>query len=69
MDHPLLAYPQVIATPHLGASTQEAQINVAVDVAAGVVQLLRGGIYPHIVNFPSLPPETRQQVQPYADLG
>ncbi len=69
VDHPLLAYPQVIATPHLGASTQEAQINVAVDVAAGVVQLLRGGIYAHIVNFPSLPPETRQQVQPFADLG
>ena len=69
VDHPLLSYPQVIATPHLGASTHEAQINVAVDVAGGVVQLLRGGVYPHTVNLPSLAPEVRQQVQPFADLG
>ncbi len=69
IDHPLLQYPQVIATPHLGASTNEAQINVAVDVAGGIVQLLRGGVYPHTVNLPSLPAELRQQIQPFADLG
>lgn len=69
VGNPLLAYPQVIATPHLGASTIEAQVNVAVDVAEGLVSILRGDTYPHIVNMPSLPAEIRQAVQPYADLG
>ncbi len=65
----LLAYPQVIATPHLGASTEEAQVNVAVDVADGVVKLLRGEVYPHTVNLPPLAPEALQAIQPYTELG
>ncbi len=67
--NPLLAYPQVIATPHLGASTVEAQVNVAVDVAVGLVQLLRGESYSHTVNLPALSPEARKKVEPFVVLG
>ncbi len=67
--NPLLEYPQVIATPHLGASTVEAQVNVAVDVADGVVQILRGGAYPHTVNLPPLPQELREVLEPYTEMG
>jgi len=69
IGNPLLAYTQVIATPHLGASTEEAQVNVAVDVADGVVRLLRGESYPHTVNLPPLPSETREALQPFMDLA
>ncbi len=67
--NPLLAYPQVIATPHLGASTVEAQVNVAVDVAKGVVDILRGGTYAHTVNLPPLPQELKNVLEPYTVLG
>lgn len=69
IGNPLLRYDQVIATPHLGASTEEAQVNVAIDVADGVVRLLRGGSYPHTVNLPPLPAETRQVIAPFAELA
>ncbi|MHB1627974.1 MAG: phosphoglycerate dehydrogenase [Bacilli bacterium] len=69
IGNPLLDNPLVIATPHLGASTVEAQVNVAVDVADGMVRLLRGGSYPHTVNLPALSAEARQKVEPYARLG
>ncbi|PWI59036.1 phosphoglycerate dehydrogenase [Sulfoacidibacillus thermotolerans] len=67
--NPLLSYAQVIATPHLGASTVEAQVNVAVDVAGGLVKILRGESYPHTVNLPALTPETRKKVEPFVQLG
>lgn len=69
MANPLLSYPQVIATPHLGASTVEAQVNVAVDVAVGLIRLLRGESYPHTVNLPALSAEARKKVEPFVQLG
>ncbi len=53
-DNPLFALPNVIATPHLGASTHEAQVRVAVMVAHQIVALLRDGQVVHNVN--ALPP-------------
>lgn len=65
----LLALPNVIATPHLGASTQEAQVNVAVDAARQVVDVLAGRPPRWPVNAPALPPEALQVVAPFLPLA
>lgn len=64
----LLAHERVIATPHLGASTEEAQVGVATDVAEQVVAVLRGGFPRAAVNAPLILPETLQVLQPYMHL-
>src|SRR5579883_1958505 len=64
----LLAHERVIATPHLGASTEEAQVGVATDVAEQVVTVLRGGFPRAAVNAPLILPETLQVLQPYMRL-
>jgi D-3-phosphoglycerate dehydrogenase len=64
----LLAHPRVIVTPHLGASTEEAQVMVALDVAEQVVSVLRGGPARGTVNAPLILPETLQAIQPYMRL-
>jgi D-3-phosphoglycerate dehydrogenase len=64
----LLAHERVIATPHLGASTEEAQVGVATDVAEQVVAVLRGGFPRAAVNAPLILPETLQVLQPYMQL-
>ncbi len=64
----LLANDRVIATPHLGASTEEAQVGVATDVAEQVVAVLRGGFPRAAVNAPLILPETLQTLQPYMQL-
>jgi len=64
----LLANDHVIATPHLGASTEEAQVGVATDVAEQVVAVLRGGFPRAAVNAPLILPETLQILQPYMQL-
>ena len=56
-DHPLLKMDQVIATPHLGASTDEAQLNVGIAVAEQVVDFLSGEVIRYAVNVPSVSPE------------
>ncbi len=66
--HQLLAHEHVIATPHLGASTEEAQVGVAVDVAEQVVSVLRGGFPRAAVNAPLILPETLKVLQPYMNL-
>ncbi|TCS93438.1 phosphoglycerate dehydrogenase [Hazenella coriacea] len=68
-DHPLLQLPQVIATPHLGASTIEAQENVAIDVSEEVLHILRGQPFKNAVNLPSIPAELQQKLQPYQELS
>lgn len=68
-DHPLRALPQVIMTPHLGASTDEAQENVGIEVAEAITDyLLMGGVR-NAVNLPSLDAKTYAQVKPYLQLG
>ena len=64
----LLAHERVIATPHLGASTEEAQVGVAIDVAEQIVSVLRGGFPRAAVNAPLILPETLQFLEPYMRL-
>ncbi|HET8853354.1 MAG TPA: phosphoglycerate dehydrogenase [Ktedonobacteraceae bacterium] len=64
----LLAHERVIATPHLGASTEEAQVGVAIDVAEQIVSVLRGGFPRAAVNAPLILPETLKILTPYMHL-
>lgn len=64
----LLAQERVIATPHLGASTEEAQVGVATDVAEQVIEVLRGGFPRAAINVPLILPETLKVLQPYMQL-
>jgi len=64
----ILADERVIATPHLGASTEEAQIGVATDVAEQVITVLRGNFPRSAVNAPLILPETLKVLQPYMRL-
>ncbi len=68
-DHPLLDNPRVIATPHLGGSTEEAQAGVARDIAEQIVAVLEGRLPKHALNAPIVPPETLERVAPYFDLA
>ncbi|KAK4532546.1 hypothetical protein CCYA_CCYA12G3403 [Cyanidiococcus yangmingshanensis] len=65
----LAKHSKVVATPHLGASTVEAQLDVAIEVAEAVVTALRGDFAPTTVNAPSLPPEMLATLKPVADLA
>ncbi|OJF18172.1 MAG: phosphoglycerate dehydrogenase, partial [Bacillaceae bacterium G1] len=67
-DNPLFSLEQVIVTPHLGASTVEAQENVALDVSEEILHLLRGEPFKNAVNLPSIPPEAMEKIQPYFQL-
>lgn len=69
MDHKLLELPEVIATPHLGASTVEAQEMVAVDVSQDVVSFLGGGVVKNPVNLPSVPNEIMSKIQDHFPLS
>ncbi|MGI8313925.1 phosphoglycerate dehydrogenase [Halobacillus mangrovi] len=69
IDHPLLDLEEVIATPHLGASTVEAQENVATDVSFDVMELLRGGSVKNPVNMPSVSSEMMDKLFPYFQLS
>jgi D-3-phosphoglycerate dehydrogenase len=68
-DHPLIKMDQVITTPHLGASTDEAQLNVAVAVAEQMVDFLVRGVIRYAVNMPSVSPELLNSLRPYLTLG
>ncbi|MBC7288461.1 MAG: phosphoglycerate dehydrogenase, partial [Armatimonadetes bacterium] len=65
----LLALPNVVVTPHLGASTVEAQAQVAVDAAEQVVSVLAGRAARWAVNAPALPPEAEKEIAPYLELA
>ena len=59
----------LLMTPHLGASTSEAQINVAVDVAKQIKEVLSGGSATSAVNIPSLKPSVLEPVKDYMTLA
>lgn len=65
----LLNHPRVIVTPHLGASTREAQENVALDVSQEVLHVLRGEPFKNAVNLPSIPAEVQERIAPYQALA
>lgn len=69
VDFRLLDLPEVIATPHLGASTFEAQESVAVDVSMDVVSYFTTGTVRNSVNLPSVPKEIMKKIEPYFDLS
>src|SRR5699024_2846812 len=69
IDHKVLTLKEVIATPHLGASTVEAQENVAIDVSHDVVRILSGGLARNPVNIPSVPREVMRKIEPYFYLS
>jgi len=69
LESPLLTLDQVIVTPHLGASTVEAQLNVAVSVAKQCIEVLKGGAAKYVVNAPMIPPEQAEMLEPYANLA
>jgi D-3-phosphoglycerate dehydrogenase len=68
-NNPLLSLDNFICTPHLGASTKEAQENVAVAVAEQIVDYLIHGTIRHAVNFPSIPADQVARLQPYINLA
>lgn len=68
-DHPFLNNPKIIVTPHLGASTVEAQENVAIDVSEEVLHILRDEPFKNAVNMPPVPASVLNILQPYFNLG
>jgi D-3-phosphoglycerate dehydrogenase / 2-oxoglutarate reductase len=68
-DNPILALDQVITTPHLGASTQEAQLGVATMIAEQVLDFLKSGAVRGAVNMPSVSAELLSAIGPYIALG
>ena len=68
-DNELLSLPQVVTTPHLGASTEEAQVNVAVEVALIVRDALLGKGIRNAANYPCLEAEVCKVMEPYLTLA
>jgi len=66
---PLLELPNVIATPHIGASTVEAQANVSIQIAEQVIAALTGGPIRNAVNIPPIDPEVYTIIGPYVALA
>jgi D-3-phosphoglycerate dehydrogenase len=68
-DHPLLKQDGVVATPHLGASTEEAQERVALEIAEQVAQYLAHGTIVNAVNAPNVSYEAAPRLRPWLDLA
>ncbi|MBI5057152.1 MAG: phosphoglycerate dehydrogenase [Nitrospirae bacterium] len=68
-ESPLLELDNFICTPHLGASTEDAQENVAIAVSHQIVDYLLYGTIRNAVNFPSVSADMRPLMQPYIDLA
>jgi len=68
-DSPLRRFEQVILTPHLGASTAEAQLRVALEAAAQIVDFARSGVARSAVNFAALPDDLREELLPWLGLA
>src|SRR5438876_780781 len=68
-DTRLVSHPNVIATPHIAGSTEEAQEIVGIRIAEQVRDYLLLGIAPNAVNMPSVSPEEFKKLSPYLQLG
>jgi D-3-phosphoglycerate dehydrogenase / 2-oxoglutarate reductase len=69
VDHRLQSLPQVIASPHIAASTREGQELVGEETAAALRDFLKDGLIRNAVNFPSVSAEEFKRLLPFADLG
>ncbi|MEK6777088.1 MAG: phosphoglycerate dehydrogenase [bacterium] len=69
LGNPLLQLENVVVTPHLGASTGEAQVNVAVMVAGQIVEYLKTGVAKNARNMAAVSSEEFKKIQPYISLG
>jgi|TARA_B110001454_G_scaffold39672_1_gene39038 D-3-phosphoglycerate dehydrogenase len=69
LDSPLLQVDEIICTPHLGASTGEAQEKVAISICDQIIDFLKYGNVRNAVNVPSIDAETLAKIQPYLTLG
>lgn len=68
-DHPLLSLPTVTLTPHLGASTAEAQEAVGIEIAEQIADVLVHGAVRNAVNLPSMDAAAAKVIAPYLDLA
>ncbi|WP_334110665.1 phosphoglycerate dehydrogenase, partial [Thermodesulfitimonas autotrophica] len=68
-DSPLFSLPNVVVTPHLGASTVEAQLGVAKVIAEEILVALRGGFVRNAVNVPFVRPEVLAEIGPFVGLA
>ncbi len=68
-DHPLLQRDDVIVTPHLGASSREAQLRVAVDIAEQIANFIQNGVAENAINAPSMPAEILAEYSPFLRLA
>jgi D-3-phosphoglycerate dehydrogenase / 2-oxoglutarate reductase len=68
-DNPLLNMEQVVVTPHLGASTKEAQVNVAQQLASQIVDSFTRKVVKNAVNMPSLDKNSMEKLKGYLSLG
>jgi len=67
--HPLISHERVVCTPHLGASTEQAQVNVSIAVAEQIRDFLLQDVVRNAVNMPSISREAAAQIRPYLVLG
>ncbi|HWQ54884.1 MAG TPA: phosphoglycerate dehydrogenase [Bryobacteraceae bacterium] len=67
--YPIFQHESVIATPHIGGSTEEAQEIVGVRIAEQVVEYLKSGVAINAVNMPSLAPEQYKALEPYISMA
>lgn len=68
-DQTLQKLPQVVASPHIAASTREGQELVGVETASALRDFLKAGLIRNAVNFPAVPPDEYQRLQPYMALA
>lgn len=68
-DNPLVLSDKTVCTPHLGASTKEAQDKVAIDIANQIVDFFQNGVIKNSVNAPSVSLEIARQISPYLKLS
>jgi D-3-phosphoglycerate dehydrogenase len=68
-DSPLRSLETVVLTPHLGASTQEAQESVGIEIAEALTAMLKAGEVRNAVNMPSVDARTLEILRPYLHLG
>ena len=67
-DNPLLKSEKIIVTPHLAASTTEAQISASTDIAEQIIAALKGDPVRYAINIPRIPPAVRAVIGPFMSL-